>query len=336
MSAPSAANFAGERVLVTGGAGFIGSHLVAALVARGAVVRVLDDLSNGKEENLEPIRDRIEVVRGDIRDAEICQRAVERVRTVFHLAALGSVPRSIHDPATSFAVNVGGTVNVFAAARRAEADRVVYASSSSVYGDSAALPKREGEEGEPLSPYALSKSVDEQLAAVFGRCYGMGFVGLRYFNVYGPRQDPDGPYAAVIPRFFKACLTGGPPVIFGDGTQSRDFTFVDDAVDATLLAAKAPLEACGRAYNVAGGSRTTVNELARRVGEAVGGGLEPRYEPSRAGDVQHSLADLDHSAKALGFRPRVGVAEGLERSAAHYRSLFGPSAAQTAGRGVTS
>jgi len=215
-------------------------------------------------------------------------------------------------------VNVAGTANVFAAARDAKVRRVIYASSSSVYGDSEKLPKREGEEGKPISPYALSKAMDEDLAAIFGRCYGMELIGLRYFNVYGPRQDPDGPYAAVIPRFFKAYFAGEAPVIYGDGEQSRDFTFVEDAVEANLLAAGALPAACGRAYNVAGGRRITVNELASLVREAVGGGPDPRHEAPRPGDVRHSLADLSLCARELAYAPAVELAEGIARSRRHY------------------
>ena len=311
----------GRRVLVTGGAGFIGSHLVDALLSRGATVRVLDNLSNGRRENLKDAR--VELIEDDIRDASVCRRAATGVEYVFHQAALGSVPRSMKDPSTSIAVNVSGTANVFMAARDEKVRRVVYASSSSVYGDSRRLPKREGEEGKPLSPYALSKAVNEQLADVFRRCDGTELVGLRYFNVYGPRQDPDGPYAAVIPRFFKAYLSGDAPVIYGDGEQSRDFTFVSDAVAANLCGAEAPADACGAAYNVAGGRQTTVNELARSVREAVGGGPEPRYEPPRKGDVMHSAADLSLSQRALAYAPTMELAEGLSRSLEHYRRAVG-------------
>ena len=313
----------GELVLVTGGAGFIGSHLVDALVARGARVRALDNLATGSRENLAHLDGRIEFVEADIRDAGACRSACDGAAVVFHQAALGSVPRSMKDPSTSIAVNVSGTANVFAGARDAGCRRVVYASSSSVYGDSAKLPKREGEEGRPLSPYALSKAVDEQLAANFARCYGMELLGLRYFNVYGPRQDPEGPYAAVIPRFFKAYLSGEAPVIYGDGSQSRDFTYVTDAVEANLLAAEAPSTAANRAYNVAGGRQTSVNDLARAVRDAAGGGPEPRRADPRPGDVLHSSADLSLSGRELGYRPRVALAEGLARSLAHYRSLVG-------------
>ena len=295
-------------MLVTGGAGFIGSHLVDALVARGARVRVLDDLSTGRRENLSDV----ELIEGDIRDAEACRAACAGAEYVFHQAALGSVPRSMIDPGASIAVNVTGTANVFAAAR--EARRVVYASSSSVYGDGEGVVKREGEEGRPLSPYAASKAMGEELAEVFSRCYGQELIGLRYFNVYGPRQSPDGPYAAVVPRFFQACASGEAPVIHGDGEQSRDFTWVGDAVMANLLAAGAPAEACGRAYNVARGERTSVRELAEQVRRLVGNGLPPRHEPPRSGDVRHSQADISAAEARLGFRAGVGLREGLERT----------------------
>ncbi|MFL6198208.1 MAG: SDR family oxidoreductase [Thermoanaerobaculia bacterium] len=305
-------DFQGISVLVTGGAGFIGSHLVDALLARGARVRVLDDLSTGRRENLTPNGDHLEVIEGDIRDSEACRAACAGAEYVFHQAALGSVPRSLSDPGSSIAVNVTGTANVFAAAR--EARRVIYASSSSVYGDGETVVKREGEEGRPLSPYAASKVMGEELAEVFGRCYGQELIGLRYFNVYGPRQSPEGPYAAVVPRFFRACAGGEAPVIHGDGEQSRDFTWVGDAVLANLLAAGAPAQACGRAYNVARGERTTINELAQRVRGLVGGGLPPVHEPPRPGDVRHSQADTAAAEAALGFRAGVALRDGLERT----------------------
>ena len=313
-------DLAGIPVLVTGGAGFIGSHLVDRLLAAGAAVRVLDDFSTGRAENLAEAEDRIELVRGDLRDLAACRRACRGVRYVFHQAALGSVPRSFADPAATLGVNTGGTANLFTAAHEAGVARVVYASSSSVYGDSPALPKREGQEGLPLSPYAQSKALGEQLAGMFARCFGLQSIGLRYFNVYGPRQDPDGPYAAVIPRFFRACLAGAAPVVHGDGAQSRDFTYVSDVVAANLLAAGAPAEACGRAYNVAAGQRITVLELAEticRLAGAVGGeGNEapaPLFAPARPGDVRHSLADLGDIRRALGYAPQVALAEGLKR-----------------------
>lgn len=309
----------GKLTLVTGGAGFIGSHLVDALLERGVYVRVLDDLSSGRRENLAGVLSRIEFLEGDICDFESCRRACEGAAFVFHQAARGSVSRSMSDPATTIAVNVAGTANVFAAAREAKVARVIYASSSSVYGDSQKLPKQEGEEGRPLSPYALSKLMNEQLADVFGRCFGMQLVGLRYFNVYGPRQDSDSPYAAVIPRFFKACLAGEAPIIYGDGEQSRDFTYVSDAMAANLAAAEASGLASNQAYNVAGGRRTTVNELARLVREASGSGLAADHVAPRPGDIPHSLADLGRVRVSLGWIPRVGLPEGLVMAKTHYR-----------------
>jgi UDP-N-acetylglucosamine/UDP-N-acetylgalactosamine 4-epimerase len=319
----------GRPVLVTGGAGFIGSHLVDALAAAGASVRVLDDLSSGRRENLAGSAKAIDFVEGDIRDVETCRRACRGSEIVFHLAAVGSVPRSMKDPAHTLAVNVGGTANVLTGARDAGARRVVYASSSSVYGDSETLPKREGEEGRPLSPYALSKWMNEELADVFTRCYGMELIGLRYFNVFGPRQDPEGPYAAVIPRFFAACLRGESPVICGDGEQSRDFTFVADAVQANLLAASAPESACGGAYNVAGGRGVTVSNLATAVLEIVGGGEPPRHEPPRPGDIRHSLADLTRARAKLGYEPAMKLAAGLAASLDYYAREAAPGSARS-------
>jgi UDP-N-acetylglucosamine 4-epimerase len=314
----ASAELSGTRVLVTGAAGFIGSHLVDALLDRGAVVRGLDNYSNGRPENLVSARGRIEMLEGDIRDLSTCRRACTGIDFVFHEAAVGSVPRSIADPVTTLAANVGGTANLFAAARDSKVRRVIYASSSSVYGDSQKLPKREGEEGQPLSPYAASKVMNEELAAVFGRCYSMELIGLRYFNIYGPRQDPEGQYAAVIPRFFKAYAAGEAPVIYGDGEQSRDFTFVSDAVAANLRAALAPKECLGRAYNIAGGRGTTVNELACAIREALGGGPPPRNEPPRSGEVKHSVADVSLAREALGYAPMVTLADGISRCRAHY------------------
>jgi len=301
-------------VLVTGGAGFIGSHLVDALVERGARVRVLDNLSTGRRANLDSENDRIEFFEGDIRDLDACRRACSGARYVFHEAALGSVPRSMKDPAATFAVNVAGTANVFSAARDESVAAVVYASSSSVYGDSRALPKREGEEGRPLSPYALSKITNESLAECFARVFSMRVVGLRYFNVYGPRQSPDGPYAAVIPRFLQAIEKASPLTIFGDGEQRRDFTFVTDAVAANLLAAGAPSEAAGRAFNVAAGGEVSVNELAERLCRLSDARPEVLHVAPREGDVRESRADLSRSRRELGFEPQVSLEEGLRRT----------------------
>jgi nucleoside-diphosphate-sugar epimerase len=306
-------DFRGDAVLVTGGAGFIGSHLVDALVERGARVRVLDDLSTGSRDNLAHHGDRVELLQGDLRDLDACRHACRGVRFAFHLAAVGSVPRSLEQPAATIAVNVAGTANLFAAARDAGVERIVYASSSSVYGDSQTLPKREGEEGAPISPYALSKAMNEELAATFARCFGQQLVGLRFFNVYGPRQSPQGPYAAVVPRFLAAIGNGEPMEIHGDGEQSRDFCYVDDAVAAALLAAAAPAAACGRAYNVAGGERVTLNELAARLAAVAGSTAAAVHTAPRAGDVRHSQADLGAAREQLGYAPRVSLEEGLRR-----------------------
>jgi nucleoside-diphosphate-sugar epimerase len=300
-------------VAVTGGAGFIGAHLVEELVVRGAKVTVLDDLSTGYQRNLDSVMADVRWLRGDIRHSADCAAAVAGARYVFHQAAVGSVPRSLADPATTIDVNVGGTARLFAACRGAGIERIVYASSSSVYGDHPALPKREGREGRPLSPYALSKQMGEQMAGVFSRCFGMQLIGLRYFNVYGPRQDPNGPYAAVVPRFVAALRSGVPPVIDGDGEQSRDFTFVADAVAANLLAAGAPPESCGRAYNVGRGERTTVNQLAAAVRAACGGGPAPVHSAPRPGDVPHSLADTLAAREFLGFTAATPLDEGIRR-----------------------
>ena len=302
-----------QNVLVTGGAGFIGSHLVDGLLQHGAVVRVLDNLSNGRRENLSHVEDRIAFIEGDIRDFETCRKACDAVSYVFHQAALGSVPRSMEDPATSLAVNVTGTANVFAAARDAGARRVVYASSSSVYGDNEDLPKREGNEGRPLSPYALSKRMNEDLAETFGRCFGMELVGMRYFNVYGPRQDPLGPYAAVVPRFFAACQEGRPPKIYGDGEQSRDFTFVKDVVEANLQAATARFDTRG-AFNIGAGGRITINDLVGVICRVMGTDVEPEFVDPRPGDVLHSMADITRARQAFGYQAITSLDEGIART----------------------
>ena len=308
-------NFRDVPVLVTGGAGFIGSHLVDALVQRGARVRVLDDFSTGGPENLAACLDRIELIEGDLRDAAACRSACRGVQIVFHEAALGSVPRSMDDPATTIAVNVAGAANVFAAARDEAVASIVFASSSSVYGDSENLPKREGEEGRPQSPYALSKAMNEQLGECFARAFSMNVIGLRYFNVYGSRQRPDGPYAAVIPKFLHAASAGAPLTIYGDGGQERDFTFVSDAVEANLLAAGAPAGLSGRCFNVASGKGTSIGRLAEIVREMSGNGSEVIHAAPRAGDVRQSRADLTRSKSALGFEPRVALEDGLKRTA---------------------
>ena len=306
-------DISGQSFLVTGGAGFIGSHLVEELLGRGAQVRVLDNFFTGHRRNLEPWLDRIELIEGDIRDLDTCRKACEGMQHVLHQAALGSVPRSIDDPATSIAVNVGGTANVFAAARDAGIGRVVYASSSAVYGDSDKLPKREGQEGRPLSPYAVSKWMNEELAEVYGRCYGMSFAGLRYFNVYGPRQDPNGPYAAVVPRFFDHVGAGKAPTIFGDGRQSRDFTFVKDVVEANLRAATARFEGA-QVFNIGAEGTTSVTDLAETIIAIMGANLKPAYLDPRPGDILHSQADTSRARELLGYRPTTELSAGLAQT----------------------
>jgi nucleoside-diphosphate-sugar epimerase len=306
-----------RKVLVTGGAGFIGSHIVDQLVASGARVRVLDNFETGKRQNLSHLIDQIELVEGDIRDLGTCGRAMRDIELVSHQAALGSVPRSLATPATTMAANLCGAANIFQAARDAGIRRVVYASSSSVYGDSATLPRREGAEGRALSPYALSKAMDEQLAEMFHRCFGMEVIGLRYFNVYGPRQAPKGPYAAVIPRYFDACLAARPLTVFGTGEQSRDFTYVGDVARINLVVLGAAAAEPG-AYNVGAGERTTVNRLAKDIMEIAGSSGPIEYSPARPGDVLHSHADTTRLEMAFGERPRTSLAEGLAQSAAYY------------------
>jgi UDP-glucose 4-epimerase len=308
-----------RRALVTGGGGFIGGHLVERLVAEGWSVRVLDDFSTGRELNLAPVRDRIDLVRGDIRDAEVLGKAVAGVEVVFHQAALPSVPLSVADPVRTHSVNAGGTVHVLQCAREAGVRRVVYAASSSAYGDSEELPKHEEMPANPRSPYALQKYSGEVYCGLYTRLYGLETVSLRYFNVFGPRQNPASDYAAVIPLFIRAGLEGEPPVIHGDGGQSRDFTYVDDAVRANLVAADAP-DAAGAVVNLAAGVRTSVNELWQAVREILGSDLEARYGAARAGDVRHSLADLSRARRLLGYEPEVELREGLRRTAESMRA----------------
>jgi len=307
-----------ETYLVTGGAGFIGSHLVNALLARGDRVRVLDNFSTGRQANLPP-REGLDLVEGDIRDLEACQRAARGCAGVFHQAALGSVPRSVADPATTHAVNATGTLNLFLAAKEAGIRRVVYASSSSVYGDDASLPKREKSVGQPLSPYAASKRSNELTAAAFACCYGMRFVGLRYFNVYGPRQDPDSPYAAVIPLFIKAALSETEARINGDGEQTRDFTFVADVVSANLSAMERDTgSADSPVFNIGAGTRISVNELWKTVCEIVGTRCDARHGPPRPGDVRDSLADISRARASLDYAPRFSIREGLVATVSSY------------------
>jgi nucleoside-diphosphate-sugar epimerase len=299
--------------LVTGGAGFIGSHIVGALVGRGERVRVLDNLSTGKETNLAPYRRAIEFVKGDIRDERACAEAVRGVRFVLHQAALRSVPRSVDDPLSTDEVNVHGSLLMLQAARQAGVQRLVYASSSSAYGDNPALPKVESMTPMPRSPYAVSKLTAEYYCRVYTHTFGLSTVSLRYFNVYGPGQDPRSQYAAVIPAFIHALRHDQPGIIYGDGEQSRDFTYIGDCVAANLLACTAP-GVDGEVFNVACGAKTSVNEIYANLSTLLGTRLPARYEPARAGDVRHTLADLTRTRERLGYRPQTDIRAGLERT----------------------
>jgi UDP-glucose 4-epimerase len=307
------------RCLVTGGAGFIGSHLVDALVARGDQVRVLDNLSTGFEENLEASRRKIDFRQEDLRDESAIDRACEQIDTVFHVGAMPSVPRSLDDPVTSFEINSRGTLNVLLAARKARVERVVYSASSSAYGDTEELPKTERMAPQPKSPYAADKLHGENLCRVFTEAYGLPCVALRYFNVFGPRQRPDSAYAAVIPKFVEAMLRSEAATIYGDGEQSRDFTYIANAVSANLLAAGSA-SAPGRVINVGNGTRTTLNELLRLIAAECGAKPEKKNLPARVGDIRHSQADISLAARHLGYVPSVGLEDGLRQTVAWFRT----------------
>ncbi len=304
--------------LVTGGAGFIGSHIVARLLADGERVRVLDDFSTGKRANLAPFGDRVELVEGDLRDPEALARAVRGCEVVFQQAALRSVPRSIDDPLANNEVNVTGILRLLIAAKQAGVRRVVYASSSSVYGDDPTLPKVETQTPRPISPYAASKIMGEYYCRIYSQLYGLETVSLRYFNVFGPRQDPESKYAAVIPRFITAALTGEPAEVHGDGLQSRDFTYIDNVVEANLLAARAPGVA-GEPFNVACGDRFSLLDVLAAIEKALGRPVLRRHEPERAGDVKHTLADISKAQRLLGYRPLIAFDEGMRRTVAWFR-----------------
>lgn len=308
-----------KNILVTGGAGFIGSHIVDALVELGASVRVLDNLSTGKKENLSKSIKNIDFRVGDIRDYNFCLNACTDIDIVCHQAALGSVPRSLQNPAATIEVNISGSANIFMAAREKKIRRIVFASSSSVYGDSEILPKKEGEEGKPLSPYALSKITVEKLAQVYSKCFDMDFIGLRYFNVYGPRQNPEGYYAAVIPRFFKAFLNGLSPIIYGTGEQTRDFTYIDDVVRANILSMIVDKNLCNNNFNISGGKPISIKDLATLIGKLCGKeDIPPIFQEGRLGDVMHSEADLS-KAKMLGYLPSIRIESGLKKTLESYR-----------------
>ena len=298
-------------ILVTGGAGFVGSHIAAAAAARGARVRVLDDFSTGHLENLEEIGGEIDLVRGSLNDEALLRRALEGVELVFHEAAIPSVPRSVENPRETHDACVEATFRLLLAARDAGVRRVVYAASSSAYGDQPTLPKVETMAPDPLSPYAVAKLVGEYYCQVFTRAYALETVSLRYFNIFGPRQDPGSQYSGVISRFISALAAGQAPVVYGDGEQSRDFTYVANAVEANFLAAESP-RAVGRIINVANGRQTTLNELLAAVKKLTGrDAAAAEYRPVRAGDVRHSLADITRARELLGYEPRVELEEGL-------------------------
>ena len=305
------------RYLVTGGAGFIGSHLAEALVGRGEKVRVVDNLSTGKQANLSHLP-RVEFLEGDLADIDVARLAVAGIDYVLHQAAIPSVPRSVKDPITSNRSNIDATLNVLVASRDAGVRRLVYAGSSSAYGDTPTLPKHEGMPPHPLSPYALQKLVGEQYAEMFTELYGFETVTIRYFNVFGPRQDPSSPYSGVISLFISALVEGRKPTIYGDGEQSRDFTYVANVVDGVLRACRAPGVA-GHSINVATSRRVTLNELFATVKELVGADVDPLYAEPRPGDVRHSQADISLARRALGYEPTVSFEEGLRLTLEWYR-----------------
>jgi len=306
--------------LITGIGGFIGSSIARALLSRGEAVRGLDNFSTGKKNNLAEVAARIEVHEADITDLDAMHRACKGVDFVLHQAAIPSVPKSVLDPLGSNRANVDGTVNVLIAARDAKAKRVVYAASSSAYGDTPTLPKHEGMKPDPISPYAVAKLASEHYMVSFFRCYGLETVCLRYFNIFGPRQDPSSPYSGVLAKFITQMLKGEQPTIFGDGEQSRDFTYIDNAVNANLLACKADAsKAAGEVFNVATGRRVTLNETFKALQPLTSYSGQVKYGPARGGDVKHSLADVSKAEAGLGYRPTVDFEEGLRRTVEWYR-----------------
>ena len=305
--------------LVTGGAGFIGSNIVEALLEKGEKVRVVDNFSTGKRENIAPFIERIELMEADILDSDTMKEACKGIDYILHQAALPSVPRSVADPISSNRVNVDGTVNILWAAKEAGVKRVVYASSSSVYGNQPTLPKQEDMPAAPLSPYAISKYAGELYARIFHQIYGLSTVSLRYFNVFGPRQDPNSQYAAVIPIFINALMTGKPPVIFGDGEQSRDFTFVKNVVRANILAAQAE-DPSGHVMNIACGQRITLNQLVQKLRGIINSHADPIYTSPRPGDIRHSLADISKADRLLNYKPTYSMEEGLKKTVDWFKS----------------
>lgn len=308
--------------LVTGGAGFIGSSIAEALLAKGERVRILDDFSSGRRQNLESLKGNVEVVEGSIVDAATVANVMKGVEIVFHQAAIPSVARSVDEPVPSMNVNVTGTTVVLDAARHAKVRRVVFAASSSAYGDTPTLPKIETMVAAPLSPYAISKLTGEQLMTVFSQLYGLETVSLRYFNVFGPRQDPNSQYAAVIPNFIKAAIRRERPQVFGDGEQTRDFCFIENTVAANLLAAATSKKLTGEIVNIAVGERISLNTLLAEIARIAGVDLKADYLPARIGDVRDSLASIEAARDLLGYDPKVKVAEGLERTFAAFRAMY--------------
>jgi UDP-glucose 4-epimerase len=307
-----------RRCLVTGGAGFIGSHLVEALCRRGDEVRVLDNFSTGRRENLAGLEQSITLIEADLNDRSALEEAVKGVELVFHLAALPSVPRSVADPVGANRANVDATVGLLWQARQAGVRRVVYAASSSAYGNNPHFPRDETAVPDPISPYAASKLAGEFYCHAFWECYGLETVSLRHFNVFGPRQDPTSQYAAAIPIFITAMVEDRPPTVFGDGEQSRDFTYVENTVQANLLAAEAP-EACGRVFNVGTGCAVTVNDVIAAINRILGKEVRALFAPPRPGDVRHSLADISLARKYLGYEPAVAFEEGLRKTMEFFR-----------------
>ena len=307
------------KFLVTGGAGFIGSNIVSVLVEKGYQVKVLDNFSSGKRENLKGLEDDIELIEGDIRSYHIVQESLKDVDIVLHQAALPSVPRSIKDPITSNEVNINGTLNILEASVAAKVRRVIYASSSSVYGDNPQLPKHESMMTNPLSPYAVSKLSGEKYCSVFSRIYGIETIALRYFNVFGPRQDPSSQYSAVIPKFIKAINNNEQPVIYGDGEQSRDFTYVKNVVDANILASISDCDS-GIVLNCAANGQITLNELVGHINKILGKNVSPIYEQPRAGDIKHSFADIHLAKTKINYNPSVSFEDGLKLTIESYLS----------------
>jgi nucleoside-diphosphate-sugar epimerase len=299
--------------LITGGAGFIGSNIAKALVAKGEKVKILDNFNTGKKDNIAEFIDEIEVIDGDFTNEKTVQSALKQVDVVFHQGAIPSVPKSIQNPIESNHANVSGTLQLLQGAVEAKVSRFIYAASSSAYGDSETLPKHEQLPGNPMSPYAVSKYTGELYCKVFYNLYGLETVSLRYFNVFGPRQDPNSKYAAVIPSFIKAMLNDKPPTIFGDGTQSRDFTFIDNVVAANLLAANAP-KLQGESVNIGGGASIDLNSLVDEINVLLGKQIQANYGPERPGDVKHSLADIHLAEKLIAYRPTVSFQEGLRQT----------------------